>query len=395
MDHNATYVNDKFIFNISDEENICSSYDENYIFYPWVQAIFICLYVIIFVVGVGGNMMVLYVILANKHMRTTINIYLVNLAASDIIMGLCSSFSPAQTFMGDCWIFGEALCRLVRPSIYVSIYMSTSTLTAIAVNRYRAVFYPFCTRTNSMTRTVFTILCMDIVAIVITLPCAMMVDLYTNDQGDMECYEMWPPGTEILETAYWGCMYWITQFILPFTIIVICYVRIVIRLRQRARSQPESRSLTQRQVEAGRTKRMNKMLIYMVVIFCVCWFPNSLIHLVDNITNLVSTKLNGWLEWKGYWVTFYTTHVIAMSSTCYNPFLYGFMNPAFRSEFVKLCPYFQNTDSVSRGHQDCKTDNENGQSGAEIKMEDVSPAATEQTEVDKEENSRRKSVDLL
>ena len=67
------------------------------------------------------------------------------------------------------------------------------------------------------------------------------------------------------------------------------------------------------------------------------------------------------------------------------------MNPAFRSEFVKLCPYFQK--AVSRGHQDCKTDNENGQSGTEINMEDVSPAATEQTEVDTEENSRRKSVD--
>ena len=264
--------------------------------------------------------------------------------------------------------------------------MSTFTLTAIAVDRYRAVFYPFSARTDTMTRTVVTILCMDIVAVVLTLPYAMMMELYPNDQGDMECYEMWPPGTEILETAYWGFIYWITQFILPFTIIGICYVRIVKRLRQRARSQPESRTATQRQDKAARTEKMNKMLIYMVIIFGVCWFPNSLIHLVDNITNLVSTKLNSWVEWEGYNLIFYTTHVIAMSSTCYNPFLYGWMNPAFRSEFVKLCPYFQNTASVSREDQDCK-EYGNGQRRIAIKMEDVSPAATEQTEVDTEENS--------
>ena len=112
MDLNTTCVcfNDKVTLNSSEFKRIC--YVEDYIFQSWMQAIFISLYVIIFIFGVGGNLVVLYVILSNKHMRTTINIYLVNLAASDIIMGLCSSFSPIQTFMCDRWIFGEALCRI-------------------------------------------------------------------------------------------------------------------------------------------------------------------------------------------------------------------------------------------------------------------------------------------
>ena len=45
-------------------------------------------YSIIFTVGVTGNMIVLVVVLSNKHMRTTTNIYLVNLSASDIFMCL-------------------------------------------------------------------------------------------------------------------------------------------------------------------------------------------------------------------------------------------------------------------------------------------------------------------
>ena len=47
----------------------------------WVQVIFFCLYATIFVVGVAGNLVVLGVVLKNKHMRTTINLYLLNLAS--------------------------------------------------------------------------------------------------------------------------------------------------------------------------------------------------------------------------------------------------------------------------------------------------------------------------
>ena len=43
--------------------------------------------------------------------------------------------------------------------------------------------------------------------------------------------------------------------------------------------------------------------------------------------------------------------------------------------------------------QVCKTENGIGQTGTTIKMEAVRPTATGETELDTEENSRRKSVD--
>ena len=59
-----------------------------FIYEGWVQAIFILLYAVIFVVGVGGNLVVLAVVLGNPHMRTTTNLYLLNLAVADIVMCL-------------------------------------------------------------------------------------------------------------------------------------------------------------------------------------------------------------------------------------------------------------------------------------------------------------------
>jgi hypothetical protein len=42
--------------------------------------------------------------------------------------------------------------------------------------------------------------------------------------------------------------------------------------------------------------------------------------------------------WRYYYFTFFLCHVGAMSSTCYNPLLYGWMNTGFRTEFSKLLP---------------------------------------------------------
>jgi len=94
--------------------------DQLYIFLPSVQASMITAYIIIFIVGVIGNMTVLLVVLSNSHMRTNTNIYLVNLSAADILMCLVSvPLTPMSTFMGR-WVLGETLCKLF-PSSQVQI----------------------------------------------------------------------------------------------------------------------------------------------------------------------------------------------------------------------------------------------------------------------------------
>ena len=153
-------------------EKMCDN-EQLYFHEHRVQVVFFCLYACIFIVGVGGNLVVLYVILGNKHMRTTINLYLLNLATSDIIMSVFAS----SKLMGR-WRFlghGDWMCKLTITSMALSVCMSTFTLAAIAVNRFLAVFYPFRSRNNSLTRTIAIIFCLNIVAIIISLPRALVV----------------------------------------------------------------------------------------------------------------------------------------------------------------------------------------------------------------------------
>uniref|UniRef100_A0A2S2NAD3 Cholecystokinin receptor type A n=1 Tax=Schizaphis graminum TaxID=13262 RepID=A0A2S2NAD3_SCHGA len=78
-------------------EAIEREYVEDYVF----QSAFSFVYLLIFTLGVFGNVLVVYVVWANKHMRTVTNIFIVNLAVSDIMLcGLAVPFTPLYTFTG-------------------------------------------------------------------------------------------------------------------------------------------------------------------------------------------------------------------------------------------------------------------------------------------------------
>ena len=62
--------------------------------------------------------------------------------------------------------------------------------------------------------------------------------------------------------------------------------QIIVRLKQRAQGKPGSRTARQRQEEAARNARVNKMLISMVVIFGTSWFPINLINLAADTVDL-------------------------------------------------------------------------------------------------------------
>jgi len=71
------------------------------------------LYVLIFVLAVVGNVLVLVTLAQNRGMRTITNLFLLNLAIADLLVGvLCMPFSLTGTILKD-FIFGHALCKLI------------------------------------------------------------------------------------------------------------------------------------------------------------------------------------------------------------------------------------------------------------------------------------------
>lgn len=75
----------------------------------------ITLYSIIFVLSVTGNVLVMLTLFREKKMRTITNLFLLNLAASDMMLSaLCMPFSLVATTLLRNFIFGEAMCIIIR-----------------------------------------------------------------------------------------------------------------------------------------------------------------------------------------------------------------------------------------------------------------------------------------
>ncbi|KXJ71602.1 hypothetical protein RP20_CCG019881 [Aedes albopictus] len=71
------------------------------------------LYAVIFLLSVVGNLLVILTLAQNKRMRTVTNVYLLNLAISDLLLGVfCMPFTLVGQVLRK-FIFGSIMCKLI------------------------------------------------------------------------------------------------------------------------------------------------------------------------------------------------------------------------------------------------------------------------------------------
>lgn len=303
-----------------------------------VKVAFIFMYCIIFLLGVAGNLLVVYIVLRNKTMQTITNLFITNLAFSDILMCLLAvPFTPLAYFMQN-WVFGEALCHIVPMVLCISVYVSTLTSTAIAIDRYFVIVFPFKSRMK-----VYMCLLLIIAIWIISISISLPLGIYQKVNDGM-CSEEWPREQS---RQFFTITSLVLQYLVPCSIITFCYAKVSLALRKRSRLKIGSgcKSREKDELEIKRKRRTNKMLIAMVTIFVICWLPLNIVHIVREFDNFIE-------HWESYPLVFFFAHVIAMSSTIYNPFLYAWMNENFKKEFklVLPCLYRRRRESMTNSN---------------------------------------------
>ncbi|XP_075727920.1 prolactin-releasing peptide receptor isoform X1 [Rhipicephalus microplus] len=283
-------------------------------------ALFGLLYAVVFALGVSGNALVCVAVLRRHTMRTVTNLLVANLALSDILLcALAVPFTPLYLFLGR-WPFGAALCHLVPYAQSVSVYVSSLTLTAIAVHRFRAVVHPL--RPRLLRPGSCGILCVAlwVASALLTLPYAAFVRLVRHGRTAY-CEEVWP---SLRGRQLFGALTTAAQFVLPLGVVGGCYVRVGQRLRGRRRRSAH---------------RTQLMLLAMVLAFALAWLPL-------NACNLLADFHSASLGWPMGDVLFLAAHAAAMSSTCYDPLLYAWFNDNFRKQFVRMLHPDQQQNTV-------------------------------------------------
>lgn len=76
-------------------------------------AIRVTLYAVIFLMSVGGNVLIIVVLGLSRRLRTVTNTFLLSLAVSDLLLAVaCMPFTLLPNLMGT-FIFGTVVCKAV------------------------------------------------------------------------------------------------------------------------------------------------------------------------------------------------------------------------------------------------------------------------------------------
>ncbi|KAK7173228.1 hypothetical protein R3I93_003136 [Phoxinus phoxinus] len=334
------------------------TYVDFYLHEPLVSAIFIVSYLLIFIVCMVGNGVVCFIVLRSKNMRTVTNLFILNLAISDLLVGIfCMPTTLVDNIITG-WPFGSLVCKLSGMVQGISVSASVFTLVAIAVDRFRCIVYPFKQKLTISTSTLIIII-IWVLAISIMCPSGVMlqvtkehrVSILLSDGNTTQpywCRENWP--NQEMRKIYTTVLF-ANIYLAPLTLIVIMYARIGITLFKTSMPAAVSQVGTSgagsgsgkhsryesRQLVSRKKKRVIKMLLVVALLFTLSWLPLWALMMLSDYASLSEHQhrvINIYFYPLAHWLAFCNSSV--------NPIVYGFFNENFRKGFkaafkLQLC----------------------------------------------------------
>ncbi|KAH8270605.1 hypothetical protein KR018_012221, partial [Drosophila ironensis] len=303
------------------------------------------------IVAVIGNTLVIWVVATTRQMRTVTNMYIANLALADVIIGLFCIPFQFQAALLQSWNLPWFMCSFCPFVQALSVNVSVFTLTAIAIDRHRAIINPLRARPTKFVSK-FIIGGIWLLALLFALPFAIafrVEELTERFRENNETFNMTRPfctnknlSEDQLQTFRYTLVF--VQYLVPFCVISFVYIQMAVRLwgtRAPGNAQ-DSRDITL----LKNKKKVIKMLIIVVVIFGLCWLPLQLY----NILYVTIPEIN---DYHFISIVWFCCDWLAMSNSCYNPFIYGIYNEKFKREFNKrfaacFCKFQTSLDAHER-----------------------------------------------
>nr|WOA03695.1 CHH family candidate receptor A34beta1 [Carcinus maenas] len=307
----------------------------------WREVLKVAAYLIVFLVSLVGNLLVMLVVCYNRHMRSSTNQYLVNLAAADLLVTLvCMWVHIVRHLSHPHYILPAYVCKLDGFVQATTLLASVLTLTVISVGRFVAVMFPLHART-SPDRANRVIAAVWIASALLACPILFYRKLYSIQWANFttwQCDEFFPTEKEYVQDV--GCVVTydakhlfytilnIALFFLPVAIMIINYSLVVWTLWG-AKQPGEQHSAATRNMATKAKKRVVKMVTVVLVVFVICWTPLQTLILYSSFSQ--QDHLPEWfssLEFAAYF--------IAYSNSALNPIIYCGFNTSFRQGLVAL-----------------------------------------------------------
>lgn len=283
-------------------------------------------YSIIILLSLAGNSIVIITVWRNISMRSVTNLFIANLAASDLLitfLGMPNMIT--QLYLGFKWIFGAVICKVVVFFQSVSVASSILTLLAITFDRFWAIIFPF-KRRLSFFAARFILGMIWVISLLVMAPFLYAQRVIVGSEGYEICIEDWSPAfNPVTAPKDYTLILFITLYVFPLLTMVVMYSIIVSKLWRRqipgfrsSRDELKTRALRQKVV---------KMLITVIALFCACWLP---IYVYQFIYFFAYHKIPCF-DWS---MSFYFTSLfLGHSNSAINPYLYALFHRKYRQGF--------------------------------------------------------------
>ncbi|NWZ34618.1 PAR4 protein, partial [Brachypodius atriceps] len=269
-----------------------------------------CLYSLVFLLGLPANALALWV-LATRAERLTSTVFLMNLAAADLLLISVLPFKISYYFLGNHWPFGEALCRLTTALFYGNMYCSVLLLTCISADRYLAVAHPFSSRAfRTPALAAGTCAAVWLCSAALTLPLALQRQSYPLlGAGLTLCHDVLPRREEDGFYFHYFVALIAGAFLLPLLLLALssgAVLRVLLRGGSRY----------------GHAAKLTALVVLTLVVFCA---PSNVLLLLHYASPC--SKLHGRL-YLGYMVSL----ALSTCNSCADPFVYYYVSEDFREK---------------------------------------------------------------
>ncbi|VDK48369.1 unnamed protein product [Anisakis simplex] len=191
----------------------------------YVTIVSFCL---IFCLSVVGNSVVVVVIVQQRTMRSITNIYLLNLAISDLMLSVVCMPPTLVSSVIYCWMFGDILCKLFAYLQPVVVTASAYTLAVIAFERYYAICRPLHSRIwHTRSHAYAMISLVWIISVLANFFMLFMFELQTYNVNGLTCAPRYSP------IIHFGYQIYMTSVLLliPLFLMIALYGSVIHSLK--------------------------------------------------------------------------------------------------------------------------------------------------------------------
>jgi len=272
-------------------------------------------------VAVLGNSLVIFIVCTSKRMQSVTNYFIANLALADVIIGVFAIPFQFQAALLQTWEhLPDLLCPFCPFFQNLSVNASIFTLTAIAVDRFRAIMFPLKSHT-SKSRTKVVIVIIWILSCILAVP--MAIAFRSMKIENPPTYQCLPANIPLNFFLWYRNFLCLVQYFIPCILIGGAYTMMAITLW--STKTPGAAQQDRDLAVMNNKKKVIKMLMVVVALFTLAWLP---LQLYD-VLNQIFPEINFYPYINIIW---FCCHWLAMSNSCYNPFIYLLCNEKFKKE---------------------------------------------------------------